>query len=166
MINDLLLIEFDEEANKTRALLERVPIKADFKPHPKSAALGKLAPHVAELPGFGVTILTTPELDFGKGPARERIPFESAEGLVEAFEAGAAKLRSALKALPDNAWTEPWKLSFQGKPLFTGSRFLAYRQMFLNHLVHHRAQLGVYLRLNDVPLPATYGPSADDTMGF
>lgn len=166
MVSDLLLLEFDEEAKKTRALLERVPMKADFKPHPKSAALGKLASHVAELPGFGVTILTTPELDFGSAPPRERIPFESAEGLVKGFEAGAAKLRAALKGIPDPAWTESWKLSFGGKPIFSGSRFLAYRQMFLNHLVHHRAQLGVYLRLNDKPLPATYGPSADDTMGF
>lgn len=166
MISELLLTEFDEEARKTRAMLERVPIKADFKPHVKSMALGKLAPHVAELPGFGVTILTTPELDFGSGPPRERIPFESAEGLVKGFEAGAAKLRAALKGISDGAWNEPWKLSFNGKPIFSGSKFLAYRQMFLNHLVHHRAQLGVYLRLNDTPLPGTYGPSADDTMGF
>jgi uncharacterized damage-inducible protein DinB len=166
MINELLLSEFDEEAKKTRAMLERVPIKSDFKPHPKSMALGKLAPHVAELPGFGVTILTTPELDFSTATPRERVPFESAEGMVKAFDAGAAKLRAALKGMPDSAWTESWKLSFGGKPIFGGSRFLAYRQMFLNHLVHHRAQLGVYLRLNDKPLPATYGPSADDTMGF
>jgi hypothetical protein len=166
MITDLLLTEFNEEASKTRAMLERVPIKANFKPHTKSMPLGKLAPHVAELPEFGVTILTTPELDFGKGGSRERPPFESAQGLVKAFDAGAEKLRSALRNVPDNAWNEPWKLSFNGKPIFSGSRFLAYRQMFLNHLVHHRAQLGVYLRLNDVPLPGTYGPSADDTMGF
>ncbi len=166
MINDLLLIEFNEEANKTRAMLERVPIKADFKPHAKSMPLGKLAPHVAELPGFGVTILTTPDLDFGKGGPRQRPAFESAEGLVKAFDDGAAKLRDTLKKTSDAAWNESWKLSFNGKPIFSGSRFFAYREMFLNHLVHHRAQLGVYLRLNDVPLPATYGPSADDTMGF
>jgi len=166
MISDLLLAEFDEEAKKTRAMLERVPIKADFKPHAKSMPLGKLAPHVAELPGFGVTILTTPELDFSTATPRERIPFESAEGLVKGFDAGAAQIQAALKNTPDSAWTEPWKLSFGGKPIFSGSRFVAYRQMFLNHLVHHRAQLGVYLRLNNTPLPATYGPSADDKMGF
>jgi len=165
MINELLLTEFDEEAKKTRAMLGRVPIKADFKPHAKSMALGKLAPHVAELAGFGVTILTTPELDFAN-MQRTPVPFESAEQLVKAFDEGAAKVRAALKNAPDSSWTESWKLSFHGKPIFSGSRFLAYRQMFLNHLVHHRAQLGVYLRLNDTPLPATYGPSADDTMGF
>ncbi len=165
MISELLLPEYDEEIKKTRAMLERVPMKSDFKPHAKSMPLGKLAPHVAELPGFGLTILTTPELDFGKG-SRERVPFESAQQLVKALDVVAAKAREALKNTPDKAWTESWKLSFNGHPIFGGSRFLAYRQMFLNHLVHHRAQLGVYLRLNDVPLPATYGPSADDTMGF
>jgi len=166
MIADLLLLEFDEEAKKTRALLERVPIKADFRPHAKSMPLGKLAPHVAELAGFGHTILTTPELDFGSGPPRVRPPFESGQQLVRAFDEGADKVRTVLKNTADSAWNESWKLSFRGKPIFSGSRFLAYRQMFMNHLVHHRAQLGVYLRLNDVPLPATYGPSADDTMGF
>lgn len=165
MVSELLLTEFDEEAKKTRALLERVPMKADYKPHAKSMALGKLAPHVAELAGFGYTILTTPELDFAN-MQRTPVPFQSPEQLVKAFDENAAKARTALKNMLDGAWNAPWKLSFQGKPIFSGSKFLAYRQMFLNHLVHHRAQLGVYLRLNEKPLPATYGPSADDTMGF
>ena len=165
MISDLLLNEFDAEVKSTRAMLERVPMKADFKPHTKSMPLGKLAPHVAQLPEFGVTVLTTPELDFSN-TSFTPLPFESAQQLVKAFEDNAAKVRSALKGLPDSAWDQPWKLSFQGKPIFGGSRFQAYRSMFVNHLVHHRAQLGVYLRLNDVALPATYGPSADDRMGF
>ena len=165
-ISDLLLLEFDAEAKATRTTLERVPEdNKDFTPHPKSMPLNKLAPHVAELGGFGLTILTTPELDFSKN-SRQRVAFESAKQLVQVFDDGAAQVREALKKMPDSAWTENWKLSFQGKPIFNGSRFLAYRQMFLNHLVHHRAQLGVYLRLNDKPVPATYGPSADDTLGF
>jgi len=165
-INDLLLLEFDEEVKKTRTMLERVPEnQKDFAPHAKSMPLGRLAPHVAELAGFGLTILTTPELDFAKSSIRP-LPFESAAQLVKAFDEGAAQARTALKNTRDEAWTENWKLSFQGKPIFNGLRFLAYRQMFLNHLVHHRAQLGVYLRLNEKPVPATYGPSADDTMGF
>jgi uncharacterized damage-inducible protein DinB len=110
-------------------------------------------------------MLTTPGLDFSTAPSRPRPPFEKG-GMLKSFDEGAAKTRAALQGLGDAAWTEPWKLSFQGKTIFAGSRFLAYRQMFLNHLVHHRAQLGVYLRLNDVPLPSTYGPSADDRMGF
>ena len=85
---------------------------------------------------------------------------------MKAFDEGAAKVRTALEATPDTAWKENWKLSFRGKTIFEGQRFLAYREMFLNHMVHHRAQLGVYLRLNEKPVPATYGPSADDTMGF
>jgi uncharacterized damage-inducible protein DinB len=165
-INELLLTELDEEIKKTRTMLERVPEnKKDFAPHAKSMPLNKLAPHVAQLASFGLTILTTPELDFAKSNIKP-LPFESAAQLVSAFDEGAAQVRAALKNTPDEAWTQNWKLSFQGKPIFNGSRFLAYRQMFLNHLVHHRAQLGVYLRMNEKPVPATYGPSADDTMGF
>lgn len=165
-ISELLLPEFVEEMKKTRTTLERIPFdKKDFAPHPKSMPLGKLAPHVAELPGFGVVILTTPELDFSTGGGGPRPLFESAP-LLKAFDENAAKARAALKDTSDDAWTQNWKLSFQGKTIFEGLRYLAYRQMFLNHLVHHRAQLGVYLRLNDKPLPAIYGPSADDTMGF
>lgn len=165
-VSELLLPEFDEEMKTTRTTLERVPFdKKDFAPHPKSMPLDKLAPHVAELAGFGVTILTTPELDFSSGGPRTRPLFESA-ALLKVFDENVTKARAALMNTSDDAWTENWKLSFQGKKIFSGSRFLAYRQMFLNHLVHHRAQLGVYLRLNGKPLPATYGPSADDTMGF
>jgi uncharacterized damage-inducible protein DinB len=165
-ISELLLPEFDTEMKTTRIMLERVPFdKKDFAPHAKSMTMEKLAPHVAELPGFGLTILTTPSLDFGSAPSRERPPFAET-GMLKFFDDGAAKTRAALKSLPDSAWAETWNLSFQGKPIFSGGRFLAYRQMFLNHLVHHRAQLGVYLRMNEKPLPATYGPSADDRMGF
>jgi uncharacterized damage-inducible protein DinB len=165
-ISEFLLPELDEEIKKTRTMLERVPAnKGDYAPHPKSMPLGKLAPHVAQLAEFGLTILTTPELDFAKGTIKP-LPFESAAQLVQAFDEGAAKVRAALEATPDSAWKDHWKLSFGGKTIFEGTRFLAYREMFLNHVVHHRAQLGVYLRLNDTPLPATYGPSADDRMGF
>jgi len=165
-ISELLLPEFDQEMKTTRLTLERVPFdKQDFVPHPKSMPLGKLAPHVAELAGFGTTILTTPSLDFGTGPSRPRPPFEL-NGLLKAFDDNVATARAALQNTKDDAWLQDWKLSFKGKPIFGGTRFMAYRQMFLNHLVHHRAQLGVYLRLNNKPLPATYGPSADDTMGF
>lgn len=164
-INTLLLPEFDQEIKAARTTLERVPSKPDFAPHAKSMPMGKLAAHIAQLTGFGLIILTTPELDFSKTSIAQ-LPFESAQQLVKALDEGAAKTRSALASVPDSAWTEQWKLSFQGKPIFEGERFLAYREMFVNHLVHHRAQLGVYLRLNDVAVPATYGPSADDRMGF
>jgi uncharacterized damage-inducible protein DinB len=165
-ISDLLLSEFDEEVKKTRTMLERVPAeKGDFLPHPKSMSLARLAPHVAELAGFGLSVLTTTGLDFAERTYAP-LPFESPSQLVRVFDEGAATVRGALQGVPDAAWNEPWKLSFQGKTLFEGTRFLAYRQMFLNHIVHHRAQLGVYLRLNDEPVPSTYGPSADDRLGF
>jgi uncharacterized damage-inducible protein DinB len=164
--SELLLLELDEEMKNTRVTLERVPAdKKEFAPHAKSMPLGKLAPHVAQLAGFGLTILTTPEFDFSKGSIKP-LPFESPAQLVQAFDEGAGKVRAALQATQENVWMEPWKLSFQGKTIFQGPKFLAYREMFLNHLVHHRAQLGVYLRLNEKPVPATYGPSADDKMGF
>jgi uncharacterized damage-inducible protein DinB len=162
----LLLQEFNDEAEKTRTTLERVPAdKKDFAPHAKSMKLGQLAPHVAQLADFGVTVLTMPGLDFGAGSFIP-LQFDSADQLVKAFDDGAAKVCAALEKLNDSAWNEPWKLSFNGAPIVEGPRFQAYRAMFLNHLVHHRAQLGVYLRLTGKPVPATYGPSADDTMGF
>ncbi len=165
-IHEMLLTEFDAEMKATRTTLERVPMKnPEFAPHAKSMPIGKLATHIAQLAEFGLTILTTPEFDFAKGSIKP-LPFESPEQLVRALDEGAAKVREALAKTADDAWKQNWKLSFQGKAIFEGTRFLAYREMFLNHLVHHRAQLGVYLRLNDVPVPATYGPSADDTMGF
>src|ERR1700686_4858621 len=157
-ISELLLPDLVEEMKQARPTLERCPAdKKKFAPHPKSMPLGKLAPHVAQLAGFGLIVLTTPELDFGK-TKMPAVPFDSAAQLIKTFDEGAAQARTALKNTKDEAWTQPWKLSFGDKPIFSGTRFLAYRQMFLNHLVHHRAQLGVYLRLNDEPVPATYGP--------
>jgi uncharacterized damage-inducible protein DinB len=164
-IADLLLPEFDVEMANTRTTLERVPTAPDFAPHPKSMPLGRLAPHVAELGGFGLSVLTTPAVDFSQGTYKP-LPFESAAQLVRVFNERTAKVREALASMTDEAWTEPWKLSLAGKTIFEGTRFLAYREMFLNHVVHHRAQLGVYLRLQNTPVPATYGPSADETLGF
>lgn len=165
-ISELLLPEFDEEMKKTRTTLERVPTdQPNFAPHPKSMPLGKLAPHVAQLAGFGVPILTSPEVDFAKGSYKPLV-VESPAQLVKVFDEGATKVRETLASTPDEAWTENWKLLIGGKAIFDGTRFLGYRQMFLNHIVHHRAQLGVYLRLIGQPVPSIYGPSADETLGF
>jgi uncharacterized damage-inducible protein DinB len=160
-ISEALLPEFDREMASTRKTLERVPDAPDFRPHPKSMPLGKLAPHVAQLAGFGLSILSMPELDFATGSYKP-LPFESAAQLVKVLDEGAAKVRQALIDTPDEAWNANWKLAINGHAIFEGPRFLAYREMFLNHIVHHRAQLGVYLRLNGVPVPAIYGPSADE----
>jgi uncharacterized damage-inducible protein DinB len=159
-INEFLIAEFDQEIGKTKTTLERLPNDPAFKPHAKSMSLGALAAHVAVLAGFGESLLTTPALDFSPHTYKP-LPFESPAQLVRVLEEGAAKVRAALSALPDTAWEEPWKLCLEGKPIFEGSRFIAYREMFLNHLVHHRAQLGVYLRLKEVAVPGLYGPSAD-----
>jgi uncharacterized damage-inducible protein DinB len=163
-IRDLLVPEFDEEMKKTRRILERVPVKVDYTPHTKSMKLGQLAPHIAQLAGFGLTVLTEPSLDFSTRKYTP-LPLESPQQLVRVFDEGAAQVRSALEKVSDDGWKEPWKLSMGAHTIFEGTRFLAYRQMFLNHIVHHRAQLGVYLRLNDVALPGTYGPSADEPFG-
>lgn len=163
-IAELFLQEFNEEVEKTRPTLERVPSdKKDFVPHVKSMPLGRLAALVAQLPEFGVIILTTPALDFASG-SFTALQFELPAQLVKAFEQGAVRVREALKNMDESAWNQPWKLTMKETTFFAGSRFLAYRQMFLNHLVHHRAQLGVYLRMNGIPVPAIYGPSADEAV--
>ena len=165
-ISDLLLSEFDEEATKTRGILERVPAdKGGFSPHPKSMPLGRLAPHVAELAAFGLVVLTEPGLDFSQGSSTP-LQLESAAQLVRVFDEGTARVRDALQKVDDTAWRDRWRLSFEGRTVFDGTRFVAYRQIFINHIVHHRAQLGVYLRLNDTPVPSTYGPSADEALAF
>jgi uncharacterized damage-inducible protein DinB len=161
-ISEALLSELDQEMEKTRKTLERVPAgKGDYAPHEKSMPMGKLAAHVAQLTSFGLSVLTTPELNFSAGTYKP-LPFESAEQLVNVLDEEAAKVRAALAGTTDEAWQQNWKLSFEGKTVFESSRFLAYRSMFLNHVVHHRAQLGVYLRLNGIPVPGLYGPSADE----
>lgn len=165
-IREILLPEFDQEMKKTRTMLERVPEgKPDYKPHNKSMALGKLAGHVAQLPEFAIRIVELPELDFSKSDMRPLV-MENRTQLLDAFDALVQRARAAIASAKEESWPKNWKLSFQGHTIVDEPRFIVYRGMFLNHLIHHRAQLGVYLRLNEVPLPATYGPSADDTMGF
>lgn len=165
-IREILLPEFDQEMKNTRAMLERVPEgKPDYKPHAKSMELGRLAAHVAQLPEFAVRIVELPGLDFGNGDWKPLV-MESRQQLLAAFDDIAARARKSIASANDDDWQKNWKLSFKGQTIVEQPRFLTYRNMFLNHLIHHRAQLGVYYRLNEVPLPATYGPSADDKMGF
>ena len=160
-VNEALVQELDKEREITQRTLQKVPQLPEFRPHSKSMPLGKLAAHVAQLPEFGITIMTTPQLDFATADFKP-LPFESAEQLSKVFDASTSELSRILMATADPAWNEHWELLMQGQKLFAGTRFLAYRQMFLNHMVHHRAQLGVYLRLNDLPVPGLYGPSNDE----
>lgn len=165
-IREILLSEFDTEMQKTRTLLERVPEgKPAYKPHQKSMPMGKLATHVARLPEFATYIVTLPGLEAGTGNQKPLV-MESKQQLLEDFDHAISEARAALAGSTDDQWHEKWHFTYKDRDISNQSRLLTYREMFLNHLIHHRAQLGVYLRLNDVPLPATYGPSADDTMGF
>ncbi len=163
---ELLLQEFDAEMRGTRITLERIPnVLPDFKPHDRSTSCGRLAMHVATLCRFGTTILTTEAMNL----ATEKFPlmvFESREKLLATFDTLSSELRSHLAAVTDEHLGQKWKFSFGEKVIAHEPRAFLYRTMFLNHLIHHRAQLGVYLRLNEEQVPALYGPSADDTLGF
>lgn len=165
-IAEILLQDFDNEMAGTRTTLERIPVdKPEFKCHDKSMPMGRLAVHVATLPRFATTILTTPGMDL----ATTQFPtlaFESREKLLRDFDALAAEARAALTKSSDADLQQSWKFSFGDKLISDLPRSATYRSMFFNHLIHHRAQLGVYLRLNDLPVPPLYGPSADDSMGF
>jgi len=162
-LNELLLPEFDQEAASTRLFLERVPAKdAGWKPHPKSASLGDLAVHVANLAAWLGMALTTTELDLAVTPTPA--PFTTVEALLAAFDNNAASSRAALAKAVDADFAVPWSLKSGDQVYFTFPRAVIVRSFALSHLIHHRAQLGVYLRLRDVPLPPCYGPTADTGM--
>jgi uncharacterized damage-inducible protein DinB len=163
-IKDLLLPEFDQELRKTRTVLERVPEALDkhnFKPHEKSMPMAKLAAHVAQLPSFLTVMLGTSEFDSSKSD-RKPLIMQSRAQLLACFDKLSAEAHALLEETSDRAMHETWKLSKGDQSIYDGSRYNAIRFMFFNHMIHHRAQLGVYLRLNEIPVPATYGPSADE----
>jgi uncharacterized damage-inducible protein DinB len=162
-ISDVLLPEFDQEMASTRKTLERIPEdKLAWKPHEKSMTLGRLAGHVAELPGFGSTVIGTDSLDFSSGNYKPLIA-ASRQQVLEAFDKNVTAARTAIAGASDEHYMQPWSLALAGKTIFTAPRVGALRGMMLNHIIHHRAQLGVYLRLNDVAVPSIYGPSADES---
>jgi len=163
-IKDLLLPEFDQELRKTRTVLERVPENVemhDFKPHEKSMPMAKLAAHVAQLPSFLTLMLSTSGFDPSKSD-RKPLVMQSRAQLLACFDKYSAEAHALLEETSDRSMHETWKLSKGDQSIYDGSRYQAIRSMFFNHLIHHRAQLGVYLRLNNLPVPATYGPSADE----
>ena len=161
---ELLLEDFDHEMAGTRTTLERLPDdKPDFKPHEKSFTLGKLAMHVATLPVFAVYILEDPSMDLANPThTREDLTFRTRDILLATFDSAANRARKALAAASDEQLAARWKFSFGEHVISDDTRSKTYRNMFFNHLIHHRAQLGIYLRLNDLPVPGLYGPSADD----
>jgi len=158
-IAESLLPEFDQEMTTTRKLLERVPgDRGPWKPHPKSFALGHLAQLVARMPGWLTNILHQTELNLANATGYS---FETTETLVGEFDKNVREAREALTSAKDATLTVPWSLKHGDQVLFSAPRAEVVRQT-INHLIHHRGQLSVYLRLNDVPLPSIYGPTADE----
>jgi len=161
MIKDGLLAEFDHEVATTRKLLERVPEdRLAWKPHDKSRSMGGLAQHVANLPTWSDTIFEKPSFDLIAAPPNLPEPQSLAE-IVTRFDRSTAAARRLLDKT-DAEFAGLWTLKRGGQEMFTLPRIAAYRSFVMSHLIHHRGQLSVYLRLNDVPVPPIYGPSADE----
>ena len=165
-MSDVLLPEFDQEMAGIRKTLERVPEdKFDWKPHPKSGSMIWLAGHLANLPSWGSLTVGTDEFDMAPGgqAAEQASPPADTASLVATFDKNAAETRAAIAGASDAELMKPWSLLSNGTVLFSMPKVAVLRSFVMNHLIHHRAQLGIYLRLNDIPVPSLYGPSADET---
>lgn len=162
MLNQPILSELQHEAAQTKKMLEKVPYDHfDWNPHQKSMNLGRLAAHVAELPGWITMIVTTGELDFSTFDYK---PYKakSTEDLAQFFNQNVQQALEALQGTSDETLLAPWTLRNGEHIIFTLPRIAAIRSMAMNHLIHHRGQLSVFLRLLDIPIPGMYGPSADE----
>lgn len=158
---DPILAELNEEAPRTRRVLERVPEdKLAWKPHPKSMSLGRLAMHVAEINGVIAEMTLADSYDFGTGrPGREA---KSRAELLDVFDKGLAQAQEIVGKTDDTRCMCEWTALLNGNKAMSMPRVAVFRGIMMNHLYHHRGQLSVYLRLLDVPVPSIYGPSADD----
>lgn len=160
-ILEQLLLELDEEAGSTRRMLERVPEHSfTWKPHEKSMTLGRLSSHIADLPMRAVTIATTDT--FVRPPDFKPFSATTTQELLDHFDTAAAQARTAITALHADQLDVVWTMQMNGRTMISVPRGMALRRVFMDHLIHHRGQLSVYLRLLDVPIPGMYGPSADD----
>ena len=158
-----LLPEFDHEIENTRKMLALVPDEClDYRPHEKSWTLRELASHVANLPTWTAPTFRMDELDLAQ-PFEPWIP-ESRDEILAAFDKAASEARLALESASTDTFLEPWTLKAGDRIHFTMPKGVVFRSFVLNHLIHHRAQLGVYLRMCDIAIPGMYGPSADETM--
>src|SRR5438045_7519628 len=159
----LLLCDLDGELESTRRVLERFPAgKGDWKPHEKSRSIGVLATHVADIPARGTSILESDGFDFTK---RAPLPnLDSPEDLVALFDERASGLRAALAKAEDSVLGQTWSLRGGDRVFITAPKRNLLRSMLVNHIIHHRAQLGVYYRMLGVPVPGVYGPTADEPM--
>jgi uncharacterized damage-inducible protein DinB len=163
-IAESILPEFDHETATTRLLLERIPeASAGWRPHAKSMSLGQLAMHIAHLPVWASVTLERKEFDTNP-PGGEGIstpPFESSQQLLRVYDGNVAAARALVARTSDGEFMVMWTLKNSGRNLFCMPRVAVFRSFILNHAVHHRGQLSVYLRLLDVPIPNIYGPTAD-----
>jgi len=166
-IADILLLDFDNEISNTRRTLERVPDDIDttstWKPHDKSMPFGRLAMHCATIPLFGHYIIEDDGMDMANSK-RPHFPLEwkGRDHALAALDDAAAKCRASLVAASDEALQTPWRFTFGEQLIGEAPRASMFRSLFFDHMIHHVAQLGVYLRLNDIPVPGLYGPSADE----
>ncbi len=161
-LNEILLAEFKHEAATTRKILEKVPLeKGDYKPHEKSMSLMRLATHVAEIAGWWKECLVHDELDFAKGDFTPKV-FASSTEFLAYFDDLVAKAEVILNETPESEFAKDWTMRQGEMIFFTMPKAQVVRTWCLNHWYHHRAQLGVYLRLLDISVPRSYGPSADD----
>jgi uncharacterized damage-inducible protein DinB len=157
------LDDMEEELASTKRVLDRVPEgRGGWRPHEKSKTLGELARHVADIPGLAATILETEEMDALTRPPRE--PLGTTAELIAHFDGGVRALRAALSRADDERMRGEWALRAGERVFVRRPRRALLRTMFLSHMIHHRAQLGVYLRLLNVPVPGVYGPSADEPL--
>ncbi len=162
-IAQMLLPEFEMEMANTRKVLERVPDeKMGWTPHPKSFPMGTLAHHVSNLPSWITNTVTKDELDISNFPGYPKPEDNRQKDLLALFDKNVGEARAALAAASDETMLGSWSLLRKGQKLMTMPRIAVVRSFAMNHIIHHRAQLGVYLRLNDVPVPGLYGPSADE----
>jgi len=163
---EILLPEFDQEMANTRKVLERIPDEQwDWQPHEKSPTLGWLAVHLARLASWVPMTLTQDFFDVAApGALNQFTDIHSRQSALELFDVNATAARAALAAISDSDIMQPWSLKAGDTVYFTHPRIAVLRFFVLNHLIHHRAQLGMYLRLLDVPLPPIYGPTADEPM--
>ena len=162
---ETILPEFDQEMASTRKVLERVPEdKLDWRAHPKSNTIGWNANHLAEIPGFVEGMLTRPSWDFAPvGGEHYQVPkLTSRREILDLFDRNVATARKAIAAVKDEEMGKMWSLLQAGKPIVTMPRAAVIRSLVLNHLIHHRAHVCVYLRLNDIPVPAMYLVSGDE----
>jgi uncharacterized damage-inducible protein DinB len=159
-----LLPEFDNEMQNTRKILARVPDeRLGYKPHDKSMSLGRLATHIAELPNWAVITIDQDVLDMQPG-YKPHIATSQAE-VLEIFDKNVASAREKIASASDEHWGEIWTFKFNGETIMAMPRTAVMRSVVMNHLIHHRGQLSVFLRLNELEVPGMYGPSADE-QGF